>query len=77
MNKGISKEDLNKIKNILDEIETSPVAYDFVVPVDFVGIDMINQLKIIFFNFNSTWIRRLSKDHQKPNGHFNYKEKIE
>jgi hypothetical protein len=37
MNKGLSKDDLNKIKDILEEIETTPIAYDFVNPVDFVG----------------------------------------
>ena len=44
MSKGLTKEDLNKVKNILEEIETSSVAYDFIEPVDFVG-------KIIKINF--------------------------
>lgn len=34
----LSKEDLHKVKDILDGIEKDPQAYDFSEPVDFIGI---------------------------------------
>jgi hypothetical protein len=37
MNKGIGKEEINKLKNVLEELESAPIAYDFQNPVDYVG----------------------------------------
>jgi len=34
----LTKEDLQKVKEILDGIEKDPQAYDFGEPVDFIGI---------------------------------------
>ena len=33
-----TREELNKIKEIFDALEKDPQAYDFLEPVDFVGI---------------------------------------
>lgn len=34
---NISKEDITKIKQLLEAIETEPQAYDFLQPVDYIG----------------------------------------
>ena len=70
LSKGpLTKEDLQKVKDILDGIEKDPQAYDFAEPVDFVG-KFKNIFKII-----RTWIRRLSTNNQKSYGHFNNQSK--
>lgn len=34
---GVSKDEMNKVKLALDALEKDPQAYDFLVPVDYVG----------------------------------------
>jgi hypothetical protein len=54
LSKGpLTKEDLQKVKDLLDGIEKDPQAYDFAEPVDFIG-----KFKIIYKI--RTWIGRLS-----------------
>jgi len=55
MNKGITKEELNKFINVLEEIQSSPNALDFINPVDFVG----KKLSYLFFNSNLIYRARI------------------
>jgi hypothetical protein len=37
-NKPLSRDDQNKLKNIFETLDTDQQAYDFLVPVDYIGI---------------------------------------
>jgi len=37
MDKVLGKDEINKLKSVFEELETSPIAYDFINPVDYVG----------------------------------------
>jgi hypothetical protein len=43
---AISKEDLTKIRQLIEFIEKEPQAYDFLEPVDYVGMYFPKTLKI-------------------------------
>ena len=59
-NKGpVTKEELQKVKEIFDVLEKDVQAYDFLEPVDYVGKFILRKLKFNFKIFFRTWIRRL------------------
>ena len=43
----VTKEDSSKLKEILDGIEADPKSYDFLLPVDFVGLGLDDYLTIV------------------------------
>jgi hypothetical protein len=39
----ITKDDLLKLKQVLDGIEADPQSFDFLEPVDYIGMDLYNK----------------------------------
>lgn len=44
---GISKDELANIKKIIEQIEADPKAYEFLEPVDHVGLGLVDYLTIV------------------------------
>jgi hypothetical protein len=51
----LTKEELQKVKEVIDGLEKDPQAYDFLEPVDFVGKYIYDLINILFLI--RTWIR--------------------
>lgn len=64
-NKPLGKDETAKVKTILETLEKDPRAYDFLVPVDYIGIFFTLQTLfpyLLYFFYSSIYFYPLTKN---------------
>lgn len=61
MNKGLSKDDIAKVKQLLDSLEADPKCYIFLEPVDVEGLGLTDYLDIVKHPMDMSTIKKKLK----------------